>query len=155
MSQNLSPQITYRQAKRDYTINDTIETGIVLTGAEVKAIRGAHANFKGGYAAIDRDKLWLHGLHIEPYKFDSTTDLATYNPTRPRQLLVHQRELDRLKMDTQAKGESLVPLRLYFKGALIKVEIGIGRGKKKFDKRADMKEEVIKREKDRYLKSLR
>lgn len=154
-SKNFSPKITNRQALRDYTINDKVETGIVLTGSEVKAIRGSQASFKGAYASISSNKLWLHGLHIEPYKFDSNTDLASYNPTHPRQLLVHTRELERLKMDTQAKGESLIPLRLYFKGALIKVEIGIGRGKKKFDKRADMKEKVVKREQDRYIKSLR
>jgi len=145
--------IKNRDALRDYTIEETFEAGIILNGAEVKSIRLGHANWSGGYAAVMKKKVMLHGLHIDPYKYDSTrAEDEPHEPTRPRELLLKAKEIERLQAATQAEGFTLVPLKLYFKKALIKVEIGLGKGKKKFDKRAEMKARVVGRETDRLFK---
>ena len=150
----MTEAIKNRSAFHDYSIESTIEAGIVLTGAEVKSIRLGQANWTGGYAAIDKKKLFVYGLHIDPYKHDSArgSDSFVYNPTAPRALLVKKKEMHHLAVSTQAEGYTIVPLKLYFKGALIKVELGLGKGKKKFDKRADLKRKVEKREEERYFK---
>lgn len=148
----MAADIRNRDALRDYTIEDTFEAGIILSGGEVKSIRLGHANWAGGYAAVVKGRVYLHGLHIEPYKFATRPADSVYDPTHPRQLLLNRREIDKLQAATQAEGLTLVPLRLYFKKALIKVELALGRGKKKFDKRAEMKSRVIGRETERLFK---
>ncbi len=151
-----SPEIKNRDAYHDYTIEETFEAGLVLTGAEVKSVRLGKANWSGGYAAVTHGKVFLYGLHIEPYEFDTSSkgNTAAFpnSPTRPRILLLKAREIEKLRAATQAEGFTLVPLKLYFKKALIKVALGLGRGKKKFDKRAEMKARVAQRESDRYFK---
>ena len=148
-----SLEIRNRDASRDYALDETFEAGIVLNGAEVKSIRLGQANWSGGYAAVDRRGLMLYGLHIDPYKYDSTRgDGVIYEPTRPRQLLMKAKELAKLRAATQAEGYTIVPMKLYFKKALIKVELGLGKGKKKFDKRAEMKAKLVDREKERLFR---
>lgn len=149
----MSQEIRNREAFRDYQIESPVEAGIVLTGAEVKSIRLGRASWTGGYAAVERNRVFLYGLHIEPYQFDTTRNKGdVYDPTHPRQLLLKSREIQRLKASTQAEGYTLVPLKMYFKKALIKVELGLGKGKKKFDKRADLKKKTVERETDRLFK---
>jgi SsrA-binding protein len=148
----VSAPVRNRDALRDYTIDSTVEAGIVLTGAEVKSIRLGRAGFSGGYAVVEKRWATLHGLHIEAYKFASADSKTTYDPIRPRRLLLKASELARLKMSTQAEGYTLVPLSMYFKQALIKVELGLGKGKKKYDKRQELKTAESKRETDRYFK---
>lgn len=150
-----SPEIINRDARRDYTLEESLEAGIVLKGAEVKSIRLGKANWSGGYAAVEKNGVMLHGLHIDPYKYDTTRAGGggeIYNPTQPRCLLIKKKELLRLKAATQAEGMTLVPLRLYWKKALIKIELGLGKGKKKYDKRAEMKEKLVDREKERLFR---
>lgn len=146
-------EIRNRDALRDYSIESTLEAGVVLSGPEVKSIRLGQANWSGGYAAILHGKVYLHGLHIEPYKYDSSHSQEKFHePTRPRLLLLKAKEIARLQASTQAEGYTLIPLKLYFKQALIKVELGLGKGKKKFDKRAELKKKTEKREEDRFFK---
>jgi SsrA-binding protein len=145
-----SREIRNRDALRDYFISDTFEAGIMLEGAEVKSIRLGQASFNGAYAAVERNCVRLYGLRIEPYKF--APESAAIDPLREKKLLLKSREVERLQMATQAQGLTLVPLKLYFKGALVKVELGLGQGKKKFDKRAELREKAVERESERFFK---
>jgi SsrA-binding protein len=145
-----SPEVRNRDALRDYFVDQTLEAGIVLTGGEVKSVRAALANFTGAYAAVDKNCVMLYGLRIEPYRFASTQKVE--DADRPKKLLLKSRELEHLRASTQAEGYTLVPLKLYFKGSLIKIALGLGKGKKKFDKRADLKERAVRRETDRFFK---
>ena len=115
----MSQEIRNRDAFRDYSIEETFEAGILLTGAEVKSIRLGQANWSGGYAAIDRRRVFLYGLHIDPYKYDTQRkeegDERLHEPTRARELLLKAKEIEKLQMSTQAEGYTLVPLKLYFK----------------------------------------
>ncbi len=133
-----------RQAYHDYFVDETIEAGLVLTGTEVKSIRAGHVNLRGAYARIRQGEIWLEGMHIAIY------DQGTYknhDPVRPRKLLLHRRQIDRLVGKLQTKGLTLIPLRLYFSENLAKVELGLCRGKKLYDKR----EAIKKRESDREV----
>jgi SsrA-binding protein len=142
-----------RDAFKDYILTDAMEAGIVLTGAEVKSIRLGRASWSGSYAAVEKNNVFLYGLHIEPYQYDTTRDKTdSYDPTHPRKLLLKAKEIQKLKAATQAEGFTLVPLKLYFKKALIKVELALGKGKKKFDKRAEMKRKTQERETERFFK---
>jgi SsrA-binding protein len=133
-----------RQAYHDYFIDETYEAGIALTGTEVKSIRAGHINLRGAFARIKNDEVWLEGAHIAEYEQGT---YMNHVPTRPRKLLLHRREINRLLTSVQAKGLTLVPLKLYFKNNHAKVEIGLARGKKLYDKR----EAIAKRESDREL----
>ena len=152
----MASEIRNRDAFHDYIIEDTFEAGIILTGPEVKSIRLGQANWSGGYAAVMKGKVFLYGLHIDPYKWDTRTEAEgapkLHEPTRVRELLLKSKEIAKLQAATQVEGYTIVPLKMYFKKALIKVEIGLGKGKKKFDKRAEMKKKVVDRETDRYFK---
>ena len=122
-------------AKHNYTIEDTIETGIVLSGTEIKSIRNGKVNLKDSYAGIKNGELYIYNLHISPYEFGN---IYNKNPLRDRKLLVNKREINKLVGLIKQKGYSLVPVSMYFKGNLVKVEIGIGKGKKLYDKRRDI-----------------
>ena len=122
-------------ARHNYTIIDTIETGIVLTGTEIKSIRNGKVNLKDSYAAIKNGELFIYNLHISPYEFGN---IYNKDPLRDRKLLVNKTEINRLIGQIQQKGYSLVPISLYFKGNFVKVELGIGKGKKLYDKREDI-----------------
>ena len=134
---------TNRKARHDYEILETYEAGLVLRGTEVKSLREGQVNFKDSYAAINGNEAWLIGCHIAPYHHG--TD-ANHDPDRSRKLLLHRREIARLLGKTAERGLTLVPLRLYFKEGRAKLEIGLARGKKVYDKRATIKEREAKRE---------
>lgn len=136
-------------AKHNYTIEDTLETGIVLTGTEIKSIRNGKVNLKDSYAGIKNGELYIYNLHISPYEFGN---IYNKDPLRDRKLLVTRREINKLVGMIKQKGYSLVPMSLYFKGNLVKVELGIGKGKKLYDKRQD----IAKKEAQmRILKNLK
>lgn len=122
-------------ARHNYAIEDTIETGIVLSGTEIKSIRNGKANLKDSYASIKNGELFIYNLHISPYEFGN---IYNKDPLRDRKLLVNKREINKLIGLIKQKGYSLVPLSMYFKGNLVKIELGIGKGKKLYDKRRDI-----------------
>lgn len=136
---------TNRQARFRYEILSAMEAGLVLTGTEVKSLRAGKCNLKEGYARIDKDEAWLIGVHIPEY---TEGNRFNHEPTRSRKLLLSKRQIRQLTEATQQEGLTLVPLRVYFKGKVAKVEIGVGRGKKLYDKRAT----IAKRESDLKLR---
>ena len=131
-----------RKARHDYTVLDTVECGIQLTGTEVKSIRGAKVSLAGAYGAVIKGELWLVGADIATYEFGNRFN---HNPKRDRKLLVHAKEIRELKMKTEAKGLTLIPLKLYLKHGRIKLELGICRGKALHDKRESLKNKDIER----------
>src|SRR5690349_10269859 len=141
---------TNRKAFHDYSILETYEAGLVLKGTEVKSLREAQVNFKDCYAAIDNNEAWLIGCYISPYHHG--TD-ANHDPERKRKLLLHKREISRLLGKIAERGLTLIPLRLYFKDGRAKVELGLARGKKLYDKRETLKRKMAQREVERSLKS--
>ena len=122
-------------ARHNYTIEDTLETGIVLTGTEIKSIRSGKVNLKDSYASIKNGELYIYNLHISPYEFGN---IYNKDPLRDRKLLASRREINKLFGLIKQKGYSLVPISLYFKGNFVKLELGIGKGKKLYDKRQDI-----------------
>ena len=153
MTENKNKVITTnRKARHDYEIIDIIETGIVLLGSEVKAAREGRINLTDAYARINEGELWLIGMHISPY---SKSDMENHDPLRDRKLLVHRLQLKRLNRQVEEKGVTLIPLKIYFNRHLIKVELGLARGKRKYDKRAAITERDQKRDLERLQKSFR
>ena len=139
-----------KTAHRDYEITDTYEAGIVLTGTEVKALRAGKANLKDSYAVVNDDEIFLREMHIGHYEHGNRYN---HDPLRPRKLLLHRREIRRLYGKSREKGLSLIPLRLYFKNSVVKVELGIGKGKKLHDRRQDIKRREERRDISRTFKS--
>jgi len=137
---------TNRQASYRYDLIDKYEAGIALTGTEVKALRTVGAQLKDGYAALRDGELWLHNVHIPPY---GPASRENHEAERPRKLLLHRRELDRIAGRIQERGLTLVPTRIYFRGPRAKVEIALGRGKDRFDKRQSIRERETKRDMER------
>ena len=138
-----------RKARHDYHILESFEAGMVLVGTEVKSLRAGKVNLKDSYASIDDGELWLHGLHISPY------ERASYNnhdPERSRKLLISKLDLKRLAGKVLEKGFTLVPLALYFKEGWAKVEIGLAKGKRQYDKREAIAKRDSQRQVDRALK---
>src|SRR5438270_7865113 len=140
-----------RQASFRYEFLERLECGLVLTGTEVKSLRGGKAQLKDGYAAVRDGEVWLYNVHIPPY---APATRENHEPERPRKLLMHRREIERLIGKTKERGLTLVPMRLYFKGRHAKVEIALARGKDLHDKRESMKERDSKREMDRALREV-
>jgi SsrA-binding protein len=140
-----------KKARHEYEILDTLEAGLVLTGGEVKSIRTGNVRLKGGYITFHKNAPVLTNVHIPKYKYAAPDPMA--NPERSRMLLLTQRQIRYLQGKSQEKGLTIVPLSLYTKGRRIKIEIGIARGKKQYDKRRTIKERELKREKQRALKS--
>ena len=126
---------TNKKAFHDYSIEDTYEAGIQLLGTEIKSLRDGGANLKDGYARLERGEVFVY-CSISPYK---AGNINNHDPMRRRKLLLHREEINRIFGKTQQKGYSLIPLKIYFKRGIAKVEIGMGRGKKLYDKREDMK----------------
>lgn len=122
-------------ARHNYTIEDTLETGIVLTGTEIKSIRNGKVNLKDSYANIKNGEAFIYGMHISPYEHGN---IYNKDPLRTRKLLLTKREINKLTGLIKQKGVSLVPISLYFSGNFLKIELGIGKGKKLYDKRADI-----------------
>jgi SsrA-binding protein len=139
---------TNRYASYRYDLLDRLECGLVLEGTEVKSLRGGSAQLKDGYASIRDGELWLHNFHIPPYGPASSEN---HDPERPRKLLAHKREIERMVGKTQERGLTLVPTRIYFSGARAKVEIALGRGKDRFDKRETMKARDQHRDMERAI----
>ncbi|HEX8995171.1 MAG TPA: SsrA-binding protein SmpB [Ktedonobacterales bacterium] len=138
-----------RQAYHDYFVDETIEAGLALTGTEVKSIRAGHVNLRGAYARVKNGEVWIEGMHIAPYEQGT---YMNHDPMRPRKLLLHRRQIERLVVKTQAKGLTLIPLRLYFSHNRAKIELGLARGKKLYDKRESIRERDVNREVARALK---
>jgi SsrA-binding protein len=134
----------------NYFIDDTFEAGIVLVGTEVKSLREGRANLKDGYAVVKDEEVYLHELHISPYTHGNRYN---HDPLRVRKLLLHKREIRRLYGKSREKGLTLVPLKMYFKNGKVKVEIGIGRGKKLHDKREDIKLKEDQRDIERAFRA--
>ena len=139
-----------RRAFHDYFIDETIEAGLVLTGTEVKSVRAGHVNLREAYARIDNREVWLFNAHISPYTHGNRYN---HDPIRPRKLLLHRNQITRLKQTVQKKGMTLVPIRVYFTRNHAKVELGLARGKKLYDKRDSIAERDAKRDVERALRS--
>jgi SsrA-binding protein len=133
-----------RRARHDYSIIDSIEAGIVLSGSEVKALRDGHAQIGDAFARIIRGQVWLDGMHIPPYQHGH--GVGAHDPNRARKLLLHRREIQKLDHEVATEHLALIPLSVYFKEGRVKVEIGVGRGRKKADKRQAMAERDSKLE---------
>lgn len=141
-----------RRATHDYEIHDKIECGIALVGTEVKSLRDGHANLEDAFARIDDGEVWLHGAEIPEYLFGNRMN---HKPKRPRKLLLHRREIEKFATKAEVKGFTLVPLRMYFKGGLAKVEIAVAKGKQTYDKRQSVKKADAKRDIDRAMAASR
>jgi SsrA-binding protein len=139
---------TNRQASYRFDLLDRLETGVVLTGTEVKSLRNGSAQIKDGYAQIRDGELWLYNVHIPPY---GPASRENHDPERPRKLLAHKREIERLVGRIQERGLTLVPTRIYFDGPRAKVEIALARGKDRFDKREAIKARDQRRDIERAL----
>lgn len=139
---------TNRKARHDYLIEDTLEAGLVLTGSEIKSIRAGQVNLRDSYAVVRDNELWLVNAHIAPYQQAS---YSNHEPRRDRKLLLHRREINRLTGKLQEKGLTLVALQLYLKNGRAKVELGLARGKKMYDKRQALRERDDRRQIDRAL----
>ena len=138
-----------RRAHHQYAIEETLEAGLALTGTEIKSIRAGRVNLAEAYARIERGEAWLIGAHIAPYEQGNRN---THEPTRTRKLLLHRDQIAELVGRTQAKGFTLVPMKLYIRNGMAKLEIGIGRGKKEFDKRRTIAERDARRDLERSTK---
>ena len=135
---------TNRRARHEYEIEQTFEAGIALVGSEVKTLRSGKASLQDAYGIVNRGEVWVYGLHIPEYPQAS---ILNHEPTRARKLLLHKKEIGKLAAKTQQQGYTLVPLKLYFKGNKVKVEIALARGRRKWDKR----EAIAKREAAREI----
>ena len=138
-----------RYASFRYEFLDKVEAGLVLQGTEVKALREGGVQIKDGYASFRDGELWLYNVHIAPY---APASRENHEPERPRKLLVHRREIERLEARIKERGLTLVPTRIYFKGSRAKVEIALARGKDRFDKRQSIKDRESKRDMQRALR---
>ena len=138
-----------RQASHRYHLLEKWECGLVLQGTEVKALRDGKAQLKDGYASVRDGEVWLHNVHIPPY---GPASRENHEPERPRKLLMHKREIERLIGRTREKGLTLVPTRLYFRDGRAKIEIALARGKDVGDKRQAIKEREMKREMERAIR---
>ena len=139
-----------KKARHDYFVTDTVEAGLVLTGTEIKSVRAHRVNLKDGFAQVRNGEAWLMNVHISEY------DNGTYfnqDPLRNRKLLLNRREINKLFGMIKQKGVSLVPIKMYFKGNKVKIEIGIGKGKKLYDKREDIAKKDAERKINRALKN--
>ena len=143
---------TNRKARHDYTIEDTYEAGIVLTGTEVKSLREGRASLVDGYAFIDGGEMWLDAVHIAEYTEGTWNNHA---PRRKRKLLLHKHEIVKISHKTKEGGYTLVPLQIYFTDGRAKVEIAVAKGKREYDKRQALRERQDKREADRAMASRR
>jgi SsrA-binding protein len=139
--------VSNRRALHDYEILERFETGIVLTGAEVKSLRGGHGSLAEAFARVRGTEVWIEGFHIPPY--EQAMDKTRWDPIRARKLLMHRREIERLIGKTAERGLALVPLRVYFVHGLAKVELGLGRGRRQFEKRQAIAEREHEREMQR------
>ena len=142
-------ELKNRQAYHEYFIDATYEAGMVLTGTEVKSIRNGQVSFNDSYCLIDKGEIWIKSMHIAEYSHGTVNN---HDPVRDRKLLLEKREIKRIEGKLKEKGYTLVPLKIYFKERFAKVQIGLARGKKLFDKRETLKKKDVDREMKRFLK---
>ena len=142
---------TNRQARHEYSIVETFEAGLALTGTEIKSIRAGRLNLRDAYARIENGEAWLIGMHVSPY--EQAGSHFQHDPLRPRKLLLHRRQIDYLRGQLGQKGLTLVPLRLYLKRGKAKLELGLAKGKKLYDKRDALAERDARRDIDRALRA--
>jgi len=145
-------EIRNSKALRDYFVDERFEAGIQLKGTEVKSIRGGKAQISDAFGRVEKGELWLHGAHIEQYAFGN---IYNHDAKRIRKLLLHKNHIRKIALALSTKGRALVPLRMYFKDALVKVEIGLCTGKKLFDKRETLKKKVEMRDVEKAMKAFR
>ena len=145
-------EIRNSKALRDYSVDERFEAGIQLRGTEVKSIRAGKAQISDAFARVEKGEIWLHNAHIEQYAFGN---INNHDAKRIRKLLLHRRHIDKIRVALETGGRALVPLRLYFKDALVKVEVALATGKQLFDRRDDLKKRVMLREVDQAMKQHR
>ncbi len=138
-----------RKAFHDYFIEERIEAGIILTGTEIKSIRNGRVNLKDSYARLDNGEIWVYQMHISPY---DQGNRYNHDPLRPRKLLLHRSEINKLTGKVQQQGLTLIPIKIYLKKGLAKVELAVGQGKKNYDKRQALSEREGKRDIERALR---
>ncbi|MFD6438429.1 SsrA-binding protein SmpB [Peribacillus sp. NPDC060186] len=138
-----------KKAFHDFFIEDTFEAGIVLQGTEIKSIRAGKANLKDSFAKIQNGELYLHNMHVSPYEQGNRYN---HDPLRTRKLLLHKKEINKLIGETKETGYTIVPLKMYLKNGFAKVLIGLGKGKKQYDKREDLKKKEAKRDIERAFR---
>ncbi len=143
---------TNRKARHNYEITSSLEAGLVLQGSEVKSMRAGKASLVDAYGRIRNSELWIIGMHIAQYK---EATFANHEPTRERKLLLHKQEIKKIKRKVEEKGITLVPLKLYFKNNIAKIELGIARGKRKYDKKVSIAERDAKRDIQREQKQFK
>lgn len=141
---------TNRRARYDYEILERFEAGIVLTGTEIKSIRNHHVQIQGAYARLRDGELWLQDAHIAPYE---NAGYKQHDPLRDRKLLLHRKELRKIEEHLSEKGLTLIPLSLYLKDGMAKVELGVARGRKRYDKRQAIRERETKRDMERAIRA--
>ena len=141
-----------RKARHDYFVMEAMETGLALVGTEVKSLRAAQVNLKDAWVEIENGELFVLGMHISPYE---KGNIFNRDPIRKRKLLVHKNEIRHLQQEQKLQGYTLIPLQLYFKRGKVKMELGVCKGKKNYDKRASMAERDAKRDIDRAMKGTR
>lgn len=149
MSKKSTPTIQNRKARHNYDVEETFEAGLVLKGTEVKSLRNGNASIAESFAYLKDGEVWLRNMYIKPYKHGSHSN---HDERRERKLLLHNREIRELEKAVDRKGYTLVPLKIYFKKGYAKLLLGVAQGKKKHDKREDIKEKDMKRELDRKVK---
>lgn len=138
-----------RKASHDYFIEETYEAGIVLKGTEIKSIRAGRVNLKDAYARIQNGEVFLHNMHISPYEQGNRYN---HDPLRTRKILLHRKQINKLIGETKEQGYTLVPLKIYLKNGFAKLLIGLGKGKKQYDKREDLKRKEAKRDIERAFR---
>jgi SsrA-binding protein len=141
-----------RRARHEYAIEDVVEAGLVLTGTEVKSLRAGRATLTDGFGQIAGGEAWLHNVHIPQYTQGTWTN---HEPRRTRKLLMHRKEIDKLERSISERGLTLIPLSLYFSGGKVKIELGLARGKRTYDKRHDLAKRDAAREVERELRRRR
>src|SRR5436190_2240217 len=140
--------ISNRRARHEYHIDETYDAGISLVGTEVKSIRAGQANLQDAFCRVENGEIWLHNMHVNPFEHGNQWNVE---PRRKRKLLLHRREIDRLRGELEQKGLALIPLSLYFQRGYAKLELGLGRGKKLWDKREDIAKRDVEREQRREV----
>ncbi len=149
MSEGIKVVAENRKAYHDYFVEEKIEAGILLTGTEIKSIRNGRVNLKDSYARIENGEVWLHQMHISPYEQGNRFN---HEPLRTRKLLLNKTEISKLIGKVQLQGLTLVPIKIYLKRGLAKIDLGVCRGKKNYDKRQDIAEKDAKREIERAMR---
>ena len=149
MAESLKTIVTNKKAYHDYFVEESFEAGIELVGTEVKSVRAGSVNLKDAWCSVDDGEMFVKGMHISPYE---KGNIFNKDPMRVRKLLLHRHEINKIEGSLQEKGLTLVPLKVYFKNSLVKLEIGVARGKKLYDKRQDIAKKDQRREAEREFK---